>query len=146
MKVRPYARELIKHCSEKWNLIVFTASTRDYAEIILERLDPKNQYIRNVLSRENCVLMGFRFIKDFRIIANEIVHVKDMLMLDNKVISFGFNLSNGIPILPFLGDESDSELKAILPILDMLSDRAVSIGKYIQTRYNYKDLVQANIT
>lgn len=145
MRVRPFAREFLRHCSKSWNLVVFTASTKDYADIVLERLDPDSLYIKNVLSREHCLLFGFKFIKDFRIIAQPEVRQANLLMLDNKLISFGLNLHNGIPILPFLGDESDSELKAIIPTLDLLSDASADIAQFIRSRYNYEQLLKANL-
>jgi len=37
--------------------------------------------------------------------------------VDNAVYSFGFQLSNGIPILPFYRDEEDRELVQLLGYL-----------------------------
>lgn len=43
------------------------------------------------------------YIKDLRIIKNR--NLKDMVIIDNAVYSFGFQLDNGIPILPFYDDK-----------------------------------------
>ena len=41
-------------------------------------------------------------MKDLRIIANR--SLKDMVIVDNAVYSFAFQLDNGIPIVPFYSD------------------------------------------
>ena len=48
------------------------------------------------------------YIKDLRIIKNR--ELSDMVIVDNAVYSFGFQLDNGIPILPFYKDPKDEEL------------------------------------
>lgn len=50
---------------------------------------------------------GFK-IKDLRIIKNR--HLKDIIMVDNLVHSFGLQLDNGIPILEFINNKNDREL------------------------------------
>jgi CTD small phosphatase-like protein 2 len=47
---------------------------------------------------------GF-FIKDLRIITNR--GLKDIVMVDNLVHSFGLQLTNGIPILDFINNKND---------------------------------------
>ena len=49
------------------------------------------------------------YIKDLRIIKNR--NLKDMVIVDNLLTSFGFQLDNGIPILEFKDNENDTELK-----------------------------------
>lgn len=49
---------------------------------------------------------GF-FIKDLRMIDNR--ELKDVVILDNYVHSFAFNVDNGIPILEWRNDPKDDE-------------------------------------
>ena len=51
--------------------------------------------------------MGY-FIKDLRIFANR--DLKNLVIIDNLAVSFGFQLTNGIPILEWTGDQKDEEL------------------------------------
>ncbi len=51
----------------------------------------------------------FIYVKDLRIFKN--VNMKDMIIIDNSVLSFAFQLENGIPILPFYDNKDDIELK-----------------------------------
>jgi len=50
-----------------------------------------------------------------RIVANR--ELKDIVMVDNLVHSFGLQINNGVPILEFLDNSEDNELKAIEPLL-----------------------------
>ena len=43
-----------------------------------------------------------------------------MLLVDNAAYSFGFQLDNGIPILPFYDHENDVELKHLIAYLKNL--------------------------
>lgn len=135
----------MEHCSRSWNVVVFTASNRAYAENMLDRLDPEGYYVQNILSRENCYLYGMRFVKDFRMIVNSSYKTTGMLLLDNKVCSFGFNMDNGMPILPFTGQGDDTELKFILPVLDYLSQPHVNIAEYVTSRFKYEELLKVSI-
>lgn len=84
--------------SKYYNVYVFTASTIDYAEPIVSYLNEKKKVIQCVLNRRNCMEThnGF-YIKDLRIIKNRTL--KDIVLVDNLVHSFGLQLENGIPIL-----------------------------------------------
>ena len=53
---------------------------------------------------------GF-YIKDLRIIKNRTL--KDIVIVDNLVHSFGLQIDNGIPILEYLRGEEDTELKSL---------------------------------
>ncbi len=68
--------------------------------MVLDYLDPKRELIEYRLYRDSCVETEEGvFIKDLRIIQNR--NLKDMVIIDNAVYSFGYQLDNGIPILPF---------------------------------------------
>jgi CTD small phosphatase-like protein 2 len=85
---------------------VFTASHKAYADVVLNYLDPNNEVIEYRLYRDSCVQTEEGvYIKDLRVIKNR--NMKDMVIVDNAVYSFGFQLDNGIPILPFYEDKTD---------------------------------------
>ena len=81
-----------------FEIIIFTASTASYAKAIIKLLDPKEEFILGLLTRENCMATknGF-FIKDLRIVENRLM--KNMIIVDNLSHSFGLQIDNGIPIL-----------------------------------------------
>ncbi len=41
-----------------------------------------------------------------------------MMLVDNSIISFAFNLKNGIPIKAFVGDKNDDELLYMTTFLE----------------------------
>lgn len=122
--------------------MLFTASYREYAEKLLNKIDPKSEYIQNVLARENCIKYNNNFIKDFRLIANHYIAKEDMLILDNKMISYAYELYQGIPILPYYDDSQDTELRDIVPFLIQLSNKKVVLKEVLKERYNYNRFSQ----
>ena len=102
-------QEFLKNMSVHYNIVIFTASISSYAEAVTNLLDKNRLYIQYILSREHCFLTknGF-FIKDLRIIRNG--DLRDMIIIDNLLHSFVFQINNGIPILEWNNDEDDREL------------------------------------
>ncbi|KAL4435797.1 hypothetical protein ABPG74_015765 [Tetrahymena malaccensis] len=122
INIRPYAKECLKELSKYFEIIVFTASHSCYAERVIEYLDPNRQYINYVLSRDNCVMTkeGVH-IKDLRIFKNR--ELKNIVIVDNAAYSFGFQIENGIPIIPFFENKKDMELKFLTDFLKKLLDK-----------------------
>jgi len=58
-------------------------------------------------------------IKDLRVIGNR--NIKDVILIDNAAYSFGFQIENGIPIIPFYDNKADQELRHLIPYLKFLS-------------------------
>jgi len=110
-------------------MIVFTASAPNYAKAVVNHIDPEKKYINAILTRENCMETknGF-FIKDLRIIKNR--DLKDMIIVDNLVHSFGFQIDNGVPILEYFDDKHDCELKYLID--------------YLIAAYQYDDIREFN--
>lgn len=57
-------------------------------------------------------------MKDLRILG---VDLKNVVLVDNSAYSFGLQLDNGIPILPFYEDESDDELLHLSTYLQVIA-------------------------
>lgn len=122
--------------------MIFTAGMKRYANKIIDQLDPKGNYIKNVLTREHCLLVRNKeFIKDLRIISN--FSLERSLIVDNKMISFAYQKNNGIPILPFVGNPEDQELKYILPRLNHLAKHN-HIPLQLEQSYNYDEFSEAD--
>lgn len=114
--------------SKFYLIIVYTASHQSYADSVLDYLDPNKELIKYRLYRHNCVRVKmeseFIYVKDLRIFKN--VKMEDMIIIDNSVLSFAFQLENGIPILPFYDNKDDIELKFL--------------ANYLGNIYSVKDL------
>ena len=107
--MRPYVRECLSQVAEKYQVGVFTASHREYANAVIDLIDPAGELIEFRLYREHCyeTTEGI-FIKDLRVLRNR--DLKDVILVDNSVYSFGFQLDNGVPIIPYFNDPNDQEL------------------------------------
>jgi CTD small phosphatase-like protein 2 len=62
---------------------------------------------------------GF-YVKDLRILNNR--NLKDIVIVDNSVYSFAFQIDNGIPIIPFYEDKEDEEMLHLIYYLNCLVD------------------------
>lgn len=47
--------------------------------------------------------------------------LKDMVIVDNSVYSFAFQIDNGIPIIPFYKDPNDEEMLHLIYYLNCLA-------------------------
>lgn len=110
--IRPFAKEFLKRMSQNYEIVIFTASHACYANIILNLLDPSNEFITYRMFRDSCIETeeGI-FIKDLRVFANR--GLDELIIVDNAFYSFGFQVDNGIPIVPFFRDKSDTELEEL---------------------------------
>ena len=108
--MRPFARECLAQAGSRFHIGVFTASSQDYADAVIDQvLDPAGDLIKFRLYRQHCAQTSDGiYIKDLSIIKSHCL--KDILLIDNSVCSFGLQLSNGIPIVPFYYDQDDQEL------------------------------------
>jgi CTD small phosphatase-like protein 2 len=53
-------------------------------------------------------------MKDLRIFNRD---MKDIVLVDNAAYSFGVNIENGIPIIPYYENKDDKELKHLFDFL-----------------------------
>lgn len=92
-------------------MVVFTASHQAYADVVLDLIDPHHEIFVKRLYRESCIRTsdGGVYVKDLRIFQPS-RKLEDILIVDNAVYSFGYQLENGIPIIPFYNDRKDEEL------------------------------------
>lgn len=114
--IRNGAQEFLKILSKYFIVGIFTASDKDYADAIIQYLDPNKNVIKFSLYRDNCINMNDMInIKDLRIIKE--IDLKKTVLIDNNMYSFTTQLSNGILIDSFYGDKNDVELYNVLNYL-----------------------------
>lgn len=143
IKIRPFAREFLKKMKEHFEIMVFTASVSSYAETIVKELDPEKKYISYILDRNFCLETknGF-YIKDLRIIKNR--DLKNMVLVDNLVHSFGFQVENGIPIIEWTGNKADVELKHLMDYLIEMK-KADDVREFNRQKLRLVELANSNI-
>lgn len=65
-----------------------------------------------------------------------------MIVIDTNVYSFGFNVKNGIPILPFDEPENDDhELEMLLPFLKKAA-RSDDVREYLHDKLNLYEIAE----
>lgn len=101
--------EFLSAVRPMFEVIIFTASEKHYADCVLDILDPNNDLIDHRLYRESCISMGNMYIKDLRILQNR--RLSSVVLVDNLAQSFAFQLNNGIPIVSWYNDRNDRELE-----------------------------------
>lgn len=118
--IRPYWKEMMDELKDTWQIVVFTASCQNYADAILDYLDPENQYFQNRLYRETWwKTPDGVYVKDLRVFHQW--DLSKIILVDNAVYSFGFQLDNGIPIFPYIQGKDDKQLlylKQYIKIID----------------------------
>ncbi len=68
--MRPHCEEFLKGLSEIAEIVIFTASSPSYANVVLDYLDPEKKYISHRLYRQHCTPSKGFFLKDLRIVTN----------------------------------------------------------------------------
>jgi Dullard-like phosphatase family protein len=114
INIRPYAIECLKQANKYFEVLVFTASHKCYADVVLDYLDPTGELIHHRLYRDNCIQVQGVYIKDLRIINRKLKH---MLIVDNAAYSFAYQIDNGIPIISWHNDYHDKELFNLMEYL-----------------------------
>lgn len=116
LSIRPFARQFLANISLHYEVVVFTASYSCYANAVIDKLDPDNKFIVSRVYRNSCIETEEGvFLKDLRIFANR--KLSDILLVDNSFYSYGYQLDNGIPIIPFTDQKNDRELVELYELL-----------------------------
>lgn len=120
INIRPYIMECLEEANKHFQVIAFTASHQVYADAILDYVDPNHEFITHRLYRQHCFLTeeGY-YVKDLRIFQGW--DLKDVVIIDNSVYSFAFQIDNGIPIIPFYNDKQDEEMMHLVYYLNCLA-------------------------
>jgi CTD small phosphatase-like protein 2 len=110
--LRPKVQEFLKEISNYFIIGIFTASIPEYADAVINYLDPDEKLVKFRLYRNDCVnLENLVKIKDLRIFGEN--NLNRIVLLDNNIYSFSAQLSNGILINSFFGDKNDDELSNV---------------------------------
>ena len=107
IQIRPGAEEFIKELSEFYEIIIFTAALKNYADLIISGLDPDG-VVSYKLYRQHTINVGNSYIKDLDKLGRDI---KKIIIIDNIFENFSQQPKNGLNISDFEGNEYDDELK-----------------------------------
>ena len=131
--IRPHWKEALELIKDHYEIVTYTASHSSYADAVLNYLDPQKEFFKYRLYRNHCIpaKIGDKqfYIKDLDLFSY--YDLKNVVIIDNSVLSFAYHFNNGIPIVPYYDSEEDSEL--------------LMLSYYLLSIYEYNDLRDANI-
>jgi CTD small phosphatase-like protein 2 len=159
VRLRPYLFEFLEKIKDKYEVIVFTASQKIYANELLNLIDPgmllrklafsytsflshtlylfhsptEGKYIKHRMYRESCLAVEGNFLKDLNVLGRDL---SKAVLVDNSPHAFGYQVDNGIPIESWFDDPKDTELRKLerfLRTLHGVKDCRKVVRKTFQT-------------
>lgn len=127
---RPYCDLFLTKVSKWYDLIIFTASMKEYADPVIDWLEGSfpSSFSKRYY-RSDCVLRdGVGYIKDLSIVKDSEENGKgsssssldDVIIIDNSPVSYAMNVDNAIQVEGWISDPTDTDLLNLLPFLEAM--------------------------
>ena len=128
--IRPYCLQFLEEMSKFYEIMIFTAALKDYADSILDILDPHKKLIKYRLYRQHTSVCGITFCKDLSKIGRDL---EKTLIVDNLADNFKLQPNNGIHIWTWIDDIKDTQLNDLGKILkDLVSKQPPDVRPIIK--------------
>ncbi|SCV01313.1 LAME_0G15390g1_1 [Lachancea meyersii CBS 8951] len=119
---RPYCDFFLTKVWDWYDLVIFTASMREYADPVIDWLEGSfpGRFSRR-LYRQDCTLRdGIGYIKDLSLLAPTHAPLSDVFIIDNSPVSYAMHVDNAIQVEGWISDPTDTDLLNLLPFLEAL--------------------------
>lgn len=130
---RPGVDDFLKSLVRKFEVVIFTAGLKEYASLVLDKLDPEG-LISTRLYRDSCREIEGRFVKDLKILGRD---MKSVVIVDDNPNAYECNPENAIPVKAFVDDMDDQELGKLGKFFegcDDVEDMRDAIKDYLASR------------
>lgn len=120
---RPHLSDFLEQVRSAFELAVWTSAARNYAEIVVRELLPKDLKPAFLWCRERCTLrfdpeyQVHVWTKDLKKVKRKGYPLSRILIVDDRPIVVSRNYGNHVPVTPFRANPFDSELRDLGPYL-----------------------------
>lgn len=116
---RPYLKDTLTSLKKLGcELLIWGSGSTEYSNKVISSFDPDGELFETRLFRDHCYISPKGLlIKDLRMINRPL---EKCIAVDNNTYSYGFQLDNGVPILPYTGETGDTELLVLSEYLQYL--------------------------
>lgn len=83
--VRPNAVKFLEEMAKLYEIVIFTASLKEYADEVINFLDPKGTLVDFRIYRDSCTIHRGNYTKDLTNIGRDL---NNTILLDNAPFSF----------------------------------------------------------
>ena len=137
---RPGIISFLEGIKPYYEIIAFSKLSKEYSELIIQQIDKYRILFDYNLSREHCVLVNNKFVKDISRIGRDI---RKMIMVDDTPENLEYHIDNGILIFPY-NIESDNEDRVLYELKKLLllfynmgyEDLRLALKQYKNEIYN----------
>ena len=125
---RPGLDVFLKFVNDNFKLAVWTSSTPDYAQSIVEKIFVTPDILQFLWGRERCIsktdleTREQYWVKDLKKVKKIGYNLDKVLVVDDSPEKLQRNYGNHIPVIPYMGDREDKELKKLNIYLDELKN------------------------
>lgn len=131
---RPFLEPFLRLLSRHFEVVLFTAADKTYAERVLDAIDATGTIFGRRLYRDSCVFVDGKFVKDLRVLGGDLART---VILDDSPISYAFQVDNAVPIAPWRGDLTDDTLPKVAAYLLTLS-RESDVRRALSNRFGLR--------
>ena len=141
LRVRPGIFEFLETIGKYYEIIIFTAATQDYADLLIDAIEDNKIYFDYRLYRQHTIIIENDFVKDLTRLGRPIDKI---IIVDNMPQNFRLQKENGINIRAFWGEDPyDTALFELMPILVNIAKEGGDVRKSLA---KYRDEIVKNVT
>ena len=140
--VRPFCFDFLNELNDLYEIITFTAGTKDYADMILNQLDINNNIFKYRLYRQHITISELNIFKDLDKIGRDL---SKTIIIDNLKDNFKMHPNNGIFIKTWTSDINDIQLRDLKKILKDIVKYNVDDVREIILKMNDEIRISKNV-